>query len=367
MKNCKIVLAAALLAAACTPKASISGMLEGAPGHEVEVRELNVNVWKVLDTVKTNSSCAFHYNVPVEKGQPEFIYLYHNGTKIASLLLHSGDKVTVVADTLGNCTVEGSEDSRYLVENEKRFAVFASEFQRLDAAGGQGQAMARLFVEHYRENVRFLMEHPYSMADVPLLYESLNEYTPVFNQNTDAILFRGVCDSLKTVYPDSRYVKALEKETVRREQIMGMNNRIAGASEADYPDLRLPGIDGKEVSLADMENKAVILHFWDPSDAEQKMFNVDVLKPVYDRWHSRGLEIYAVGVSADKPEWASVVKAQELPWINVCDGQGTASQALRWYNVGNLPSSILVTKSRGLVPVEGGVPGLEKELARELK
>jgi hypothetical protein len=58
--------------------------------------------------------------MPVEKGQPEFIYLFHDGTRIASLLLKSGDKVTVSADTLGNFTVDGSDDSAYLAENEKR-------------------------------------------------------------------------------------------------------------------------------------------------------------------------------------------------------------------------------------------------------
>lgn len=46
-------------------------------------------------------------------------------------------------------------------------------------------------------------------------------------------------------------------------------------------------------------------------------FIVGVLLPVYDKYHSKGLEIYSVGVTADKALWASVVKNQNLPWINV--------------------------------------------------
>lgn len=358
---------AALLPLACTPKASVQGTVKDAPGHNVEVRELNMNAWTVLDTVKTDASGAFRYSLPVEKGQPEFVYLFHGGTKIASLLLKSGDKVTVAADTLGNFTVEGSEDSGYLAENEKRFAAFASQMKALDEQGGMNSEMARLFVGHYRECVNFLLAHPGSLACVPVLYESLNEYTPVFNQLTDAIIFRRVCDSLTAEYPDSRYVKALQKETERRENLLSVQNRVNNAEAADYPELSLPAIDGKEVSLSGLGARAVIVHFWDPSDAEQKMFNLDVLMPLYERWHSRGLEIYSVGVSASKPAWALVVNSQKLPWVNVCDGLGASSPAILRYNVGQLPTSVLIVEKDGIVEVSGGLPGLEKTLAKVLK
>ncbi len=358
---------AALLPLACTPKASIHGTLRDAPGHKVEIRELDMNSWTVLDTVKTDASGAFRYNLAVEKGQPEFVYLFHEGTKIASLLLKSGDSVSVDTDTLGNCTVEGSEDSGYLAENERRFAAFASAMKALEGQEGMNSQMARLFVSHYRENVSFLLAHPKSLACVPVLYESLNEYTPVFNQITDAIIFRQVCDSLSAVYPESRYVKALQKETARRENLLSVQTRVDNAEEADYPELSLPGIDGTEVSLSSLGAKAVIVHFWDPSDAEQKMFNLDVLLPLYGRWHSRGLEIYSVGISSSKPEWAVVVNGQKLPWVNVCDGLGAASPAILRYNVGELPTSVLILEKEGIVEVTGGLPELEKILAKSLK
>ena len=368
MKNFRSILAVAALATvACAPKAGISGNLKDAPGHEIEVRELNVNTWNILDTVKTNASGSFSFKVPVEKGQPEFIYLFHNGRKIASLLVKDGDKIRVEADTLGNSSVEGSEDSRLLSENERKFAEFAGEMKRLDDMGGQGPEMAKAFIAHYRENVRFVLSHPYSLVNVPLLYEQLNEYTPIFNQNTDAVLFRQACDSLKTVYPESRYVKALEKETVRREKILGLQSRLSTTEVSSFPDLMLPSIKGGEpVSLAGLDAKAVIVHFWDPSDNEQKMFNMDVLMPLYERWHGRGLEIYSVGVSSDKPAWAAVVNAQKLPWINVCDGQGAVSQALALYNVSSLPTSVLVTDEDGVKDISG-VPALEKTLAGILR
>ena len=99
-----------------------------------------------------------------------------------------------------------------------------------------------------------------------------------------------------------------------------------------------------KVRLSDVDAKVIILHFWSPSDALQKMFNLDVLKPVYEDYHSRGLEIYQVALDADKAGWARTVKDQGLEWINVCDVQGYASTAARLYNVNSLPVSFVIAE-----------------------
>ena len=363
MKSFRLILAAvALLAAGCTPKARIDLTLPGAPDHSVEVRLLDVNSWKVLDTVKTGADGSLRYSLQVEKGKPEFIYLFSGERKIASLLLHSGSCVKVEADTLGSYSVEGSEDSQLLQQTEVSFAEFASAMARLDAEGGKNREMASLFIKHYREAVAFVLGHPYSLVCVPVLYESLNEYTPVFGQVTDALLFRQTVDSLKTVYPESAYVKALEKETQRREAGLSLRSKVSEARERAYPEIVLPGMDGTDKALSEVEAKAILLYFWSPSVAEQKMFNMDVLKPLYERYASRGLEIYAVGLAADKTDWATVVKSQNLPWINVYDRTGVSTVN---YNLSDIPASFLI--SEGNLEVINGEAGLRRQLDRLLK
>ena len=72
------------------------------------------------------------------------------------------------------------------------------------------------------------------------------------------------------------------------------------------------------------------------------MFNLDVLAPVYNDFKSKGFEIYQVAIDVDKASWARTVKEQNLGWINVCDGLGTASPAVGAYNVNRLPVSYLL-------------------------
>ena len=348
--------------AACSPKARIDCTVAGAPDSQVEVKLLDINVYKVLDTVRTDASGRLRYAVDVKPGQPEFIYLFRGDTKLASLLLSEGEKAVVKADTLGVFEVEGSPESVKLADVEGRIARFTKAINATD----DNREMSSLFVQFYRECTKYVMENSKSLTVIPMLFQQLDAYTPVFCQHTDAILFRRTLDSLQTVYPDSRYVKALERETVRREDALKVQTMIGSAKPSDYPELNLPDVNGQKVLLSGVEAKAILLHFWDSSSASDKMFNLDRLMPIWERWNGRGLQIYAVDVNPDKAMWASVVRAQNLPWINVNDGLGAASSAVMIYNVASVPTTFLLAAGE-LSAAPGGNQGLEKELSRLLK
>ena len=300
---------AAVAFTSCCRSARIEGTLADAPESQVIVKLLDVNKYKVLDTVKTDVHGKFSYKTSIEAGQPEFIYLFHNNTRIASMLLQRGDKVQVTADTLGTYSVTGSDETLKLMEVEKDEADFENKFMAASAR---------------------LNDLDPSPAEAIPLKKSL----PVFGQITDAIHFRNICDSLQTVYPESKYVKALDKEATRRHQMLSLNARIQSADESAFPDIELADINGKKVKLSSMDSKVVMIYFWSSSDAAQKMFNQDVMKPVYNEFHSKGFDIYSVAADADKAAWASVVKSQKLPWTNVCDPAGST---LGLYNVTSLP------------------------------
>lgn len=335
MKNCRnIILAAAVLVAAssCSDKVQIKGTIAGAPDTQMVVKQLNGGALVALDTVKTDGKGAYSYSVEVLKGQPQFIYLYKGDTKVASLLLQKGDKVKVASDTLGKYSVEGSAESELLRQVEEDFAAFLDKFTA-DAARGDNAAASKDYIDYYRGRVKFIMENAKSLTAIPVLYQKINDNFPVFSQATDAIMFRNVHDSLMTVYPESRYVSALAKEAEKRFNAFDLSQRIQNAQESSYPDLYLPSVDGTKVRLSEVGSKVVLVYFWQAADAAQKMFNQDVLLPFYKEYHPKGLEIYSVSLDTDKGVWASAVKSQNLPWINVCDGLGAASQAAVLYNI----------------------------------
>lgn len=344
MKNYSLLAVAVIVlaAASCSHKASIKGTLSGASNAEIIVKELNGGTTLALDTVSTNADGAYSYKLNIQKGKPEFIYLYKGDTKIASLLLSQGDKVTVVSDTLGGYSVDGSEECAKLMQVEKDFSDFMRDFS--DAASrGDNKALSKQYIDYYRSRVMYVMSNSKSLTSIPVLYQKINDDFPVFNQNTDAILFGNIYDSLKTVYPESKYVAALGEEAKRRKNILNFDTRIGSMKAVSFPDVDLPSIDGSKKKLSDVDAKVILVYFWQATDVAQKMYNQDVLLPVYKEYHPKGLEIYSVSLDTDKGAWASVVNSQKLPWINVCDGLGAASQAAVLYNLNSkLPIAYLI-------------------------
>ena len=345
------VAAAAAIAAACTPAARIDGVIGSAPSSDVVVKLLEVNRYEVLDTVKTDASGHFSCKVNVEEGQPEFIYLFHNDRRIASLLLETGDKVNISADTLGNYTVEGSEESARLAQVEKEYSAAQARLQAIalqleTAEGSQAEALrqqlGKEYIDYYRQCVKYVLENSRSLTAVPVLYQSFGANLPVFGQSTDAIHFVNVADSLALSYPDSKYVKALKKEAERRYGYLELEAKLRNAETVGYPDVVLPDVNAQKIRLSEVDSKVIMLYFWSASDASQKMFNLDVLKSLYEDYHSRGFEIYQVALDPDKAGWARTVKNQNLPWINVCDGLGADSQYVVTYNIPALPATYII-------------------------
>ena len=181
-----------------------------------------------------------------------------------------------------------------------------------------------------------MVGNPRSLTVVPVLFQQVNPSFPVFSQPTDGILMRSICDSLKTVYPESRYVKALEKEAERRLSQLEVNNRLLDAEEVGFIDISLSGMDGKERKLSENLGKVTMVYFWQAT-AEQKMFNLDSLVPIYEAFRAKGFEIFAVSLDEDKAAWASAVRNQNLPWVNVCDTRGAQSSYVFAYGVSKLP------------------------------
>ena len=350
----KIITFVAAIAAlvSCGSNARIDGTFSDAASSEVIVKLLNSNRYEVLDTVKTNASGQFTYKVDVVEGQPEFVYLFHNDKKLATLLLEAGDKVAVTADTLGNTVIEGSEESVKLAEIEKKYADVLRELATIAADmnaastqeefDGYANEMSKVYVAYYRDMVKYVLTNSYSLSVIPVFYQVLGENLPLFAQETDAILYSNVADSLETVYPDSKYVKALRAEAQRRFGYLELQKKLLSAEEIGYPDIELPGLDGKMRKLSDEDARVVILCFWSAAQAEQNMFNIEFFKPLYEQYHNKGLDIYQVSLDVDKTLWATTVKGQNLPWTNVCDSRGSASPYVATYNLAAIPAAFII-------------------------
>lgn len=331
--------------------AKVDGVIEGAPASEVVIGKLDVNQLVILDTLTTDQDGKFQYELEVKKGNPEFVYVYYEGAKVASLLLEADDEVTVNVPVEGETLIEGSDESAKFMqvelEHSAMSALFAEYAAQLEnASQSQYDNVVRQMTENYREynkkSIRYVMENSHSLTAISVLYRTLGDL-PLFAMSTDAVLFSSIADSLMTVYPESKFVKSLRADADARMAELDLIRRIEMAEEVGYLDIALPGLDGSIKKLSEVDSKVVLLYFWTSSRANQNNFNIDVLKKLYNDYHRKGFDIYQVSLDVDKVHWATTVMGQNLPWTNVCDIRGAASEYVTLYNLQALPAAFVIS------------------------
>lgn len=364
MRKFLFICLAAFLAFSCANNNSavINVEIEGADSKDIIVSQLEVNYIKILDTVKTSKNGSFKYEVTMLDESPNFYYLSYNRKRLATVLAKPGDNITVKTDTLGNnVTFKGSQESELLNSITLEFNAAISEFDRLslelnEAAQTNQEKLveelkakvSKLYVKHKQSVIKSIVKNPYSFTNVSILYQFFNNQLPVFGQSGDIIFIKKVHDSLAINYPNSVYVKSLEQQLLDYDAQVKINEHISQAAETSFPDLTLPDINSKKVSLSSLEGKPFILMFWTATEVEQKMFNNE-LKDLYKKYNKQGLQIYQVSVDIDKTLWATAVKEQELPWISVCDGAGANSIAVSTYNISKIPALFVFAKNGDIV------------------
>ncbi len=348
---------AALMLTACGggDRAIIKAEIEGLQNTQVELTMLNVGKVVMVDTLNTDKKGNVKFKVEVPYSSPNFYYLNYNGTLLASLIVAPGDNIRLSVDTLGrNLKIEGSAESELyrdinaeISKAQKKFdsltvrLIDCNESGDAEGAGRIRLELGRLYVKEKQTAVRSIISNPYSFTNIMQLYRQFNENLPLFAQLSDGIYFSQVCDSLKPKYPDSPYIKALEREVAGFNNNLELSSRIEAASETAFPDIVMSDVNGNEQALSSLMGRPFILLFWSLSDA-QKMLNAE-LETVYNRFKDKGLQIYSVCVDTDKVSWAQIVK--RLPWINVCDGAGSESVSVASYNVSHIPSMFLFDRS----------------------
>ena len=88
------------------------------------------------------------------------------------------------------------------------------------------------------------------------------------------------------------------------------------------------------------------------------------LRKLYDKYHSRGLEIYQVSLDPDEHYWKTM--SEQLPWVCVWDQEGLENDIVLIYNLQQLPTWFLIDRSNTLVGRMELLQDLEKEIERLL-
>jgi len=126
-------------------------------------------------------------------------------------------------------------------------------------------------------------------------------------------------------------------------------------------EISLPDTKGSNLSLSSLQGKVVLIDFWASWCGPCRRSEPE-LKKLYEKYQSKGFEIYGISVDEDKFAWKTAIKQDKINWLHVNDDKGVV--AGKW-NVMYIPNTYLLDKTGKVVAVNASHEQLE-DLIRKL-
>lgn len=358
---------------------TISGQLNGGAGKTIYLNRLLINNQPLTDSVKLNSEGKF-----VFKGRtsaPAFYLLKLSNSSFVTLLVDSAE-TAIIKGSYKNFTrdykVTGSSGSEVLRDLDNRFFKAKAELDSIQKlydshkndplyASKTAEWIARyngITVDHSNYVTAFVKRNPFSLASVYALYQKWDEKNFVIN---DLQTMKTAASALFSVYPKNEQVIALYNNTLEfiKEEKNKKLNAMLKTNAVNSPNIKLPDADGHQRDLWSLHGKYVLLHFWSAKDRASRIVN-PVLSEIYQKFKSRGFEIFMVSVDNDRVAWMEAIATDNLTCINVGDMKGSY-QAAANYNVQELPFNYLLDKEGVIIGRNLKGPALNQALSQIFK
>ena len=114
----------------------------------------------------------------------------------------------------------------------------------------------------------------------------------------------------------------------------------------------------KMISLYDVDAEYTVIFLWKPGCGHCK-HTTDELKPFYEEWHPKGVEIFSI-TSANHMELdkaISDVEYKKMPWIVTADPYMKARALIKFYGT-TLPKLYILDRNKNIIASRVAVPQL---------
>lgn len=132
------------------------------------------------------------------------------------------------------------------------------------------------------------------------------------------------------------------------------------------PDIRLPDVQGQQQSLHSLRGKYVLVDFWASWCGPCRISNRN-LRPLYQKFKSKGFEIFGVSID-DKPDaWQRAVAADKITWMQVHQAGGWRAPVARQWGIEAIPASFLLDPDGRIIAIDPDEKQLKKFLQKTFK
>lgn len=360
-----VVAIALLVPTACdhTPKLHIEGRIAEAGDSMLYFAQTTLEGSIPIDSLRLGKDGTFAFKTAAPDSVPEF-YTLSIGRHTIHLCADTARTLTIEAklpDMERNYTVEGDESNQHLrtisllryelqeklVKTEDSESLYPGE--KVDSV----ESLLRAYKERMKNE--YIYQNPTSAESYFAVCQSITDRQGTFmlfnplTDRTDVKCYAIVATAWDNAYPDAprtqqlcnMTIKGMEHTALPQQHIISVDEDKV--SETGIIDINLPGINGQLHSIRSLKGKAVLLDFTIYA-AKESARRTRELRSLYEKYHTRGLEIYQVSLDEDVHFWK--FSCENLPWICVHETDGSAS---RIYDITSIPTFFLVNRDNEIV------------------
>lgn len=330
-------------------------------------------VYQESGTMKNDSATVQKDGSFVLKGtvsipMKAFLMVSQNGEKLNSkpspdqigLYLENGITEVYSPDSLYKARLSGTP----LNNDQQEMMTLLGPFKKTEAAmntgfkKAEGNAAEEAQIQAAYESMQraklqitegFILAHPNSLVSLSLLRSSFN---PDQHTGKAEAIFNKLSPALQTSRFGQSYLG-----------LIGKAKLLAVGGTA--PDFTLRNTKDENVSLSSYRGKYVLIDFWASWCVPCRKENPNVLK-AYEKYKNKNFTI--LGISLDggtnaKQNWLSAIEKDGLPWEQLSDLKGWASDAAQLYHISAIPANFLIDPTGKIIGKDLRGDALEEKLA----
>lgn len=378
---CTLALMAAMLTSCDNRKFHIDGTVTEAKDSVLYLENMSLDGPVVVDSVKLDDKGSFSFSEKAPDA-PEFYRLRIAG-QIINLSVDSTETIKIKAaypSMATGYTVEGSAECATIKELALKQIDLQNRVIAVQNNPNLGYDLTRdsigRLIEAYKDEIKrnYIYKAPMRASSYFALFQTLGNML-IFNPREsaeDVKAFAAVATSWDTYHPNALRGKNLHNIAIEgMKDVRIMRNKMAAQSidaskvnVSNIIDISLLDNKGNRRSLTDLKGQVVLLDFH-VFGARESTKRIMEMREIYNKYHSRGLEIYQVSLDPDEHFWKTQTAA--LPWISVRDPQGLQSQNLASYNVTSIPTFFLIDRNNEVKKRDAQITDIDAEINALLK
>ncbi len=356
---------------------TIRGNVSEGKGKTMFFEHVGISKIDVLDSVKLDDKGSFDFR-HLNSGEPDF-YRLRLDAQLINIAIDSSEVVDIQANASNfaqGYAVEGSAECSKIKELTMSQLKASIAYNKLRKSYNDGSVTVDQYMEQiipvlneYKESAKnYIYTNPKSSSAYFALFQQINGmliFDPYDKEDYKA--FGAVATSWDQYFPESARSKHLYNMALQAlKAIRGERPVEYDVIESNaHLEMKLPDIHEKQISLFEScKGKLALIDFTAYQMQESPFHNIQ-LNEIYEKYKSRGFEIYQVSFDPDVHFWKNA--SANLPWICVRDPQSVYSQNALNYNVKNLPTAFLMNRNGEIVKRIDSFDHLEKEVDRFIK